>query len=101
MCADQREDLCGSVSAHFWPQPVVITHNYLVMQKCVCLSVHIVYMSTHMCSHIYISKKTDSECVLRSASAHHSCLFFFSLALQFSPSSIRPASFLPALALAR
>lgn len=95
MCEDQREDICGSVSAHFWPQPAAVTHNYLVVQKCVCLPVHIAYTFTHMCPHIYIRKKTDSQCVLRSASAHHSCLFLFSLALQFSPPSIRPASFLP------
>ena len=83
MCEDQREDICGSVSAHFWPQPAAVTHNYLVVQKCVCLPVHIAYTFPHMCPHIYIRKKTDSQCVLRSASAHHSCLFLFSLALQF------------------
>lgn len=83
MCEDQREHICGSVSAHFWPPPVAAIHNYLIVQKrvCVCQLVHIVYMSTHMCSHIDIRKKTDFECVFRSASAHHSCLFLFSLAL--------------------
>lgn len=53
MCEDQREDICESVSAHFWPQPAAVTHNYLVGPKCVCVCQCILHTCSHICAHIY------------------------------------------------